>query len=176
LRLSSRKTGNAENTPPQRSGSCHPDRHNQPVPAARPSERLPWVPPLTPATGTTDATSNGGAGYAGNVAAAATYAAASTYNVQARYNIAYTQCTYASGNAILPLPASVYGYYAYAGEDYPWYGDPRFEWAGLGFSGGSVFVFNRDHGFHHGFHDGLHEGFHGNPHGGGMHGGGRGRG
>jgi hypothetical protein len=122
----------------------------------------------------------GAPGYAVNVAAGATYAASGAYDVQTRYNIAYTQCTYSSGNAVLPMPASVYGYYALAGEEYPWYADPWFEWAGLGFAGGGIFLFDRNHQFHHGVHDGFHAGFHGGFHGGshagGMHGGGHGRG
>jgi hypothetical protein len=130
------------------------------------------------ASGNAGATVGGAPGNSGDVAAGATNAAASAYNVQTRYNIAYTQCTYASGNAVLPMPASAYGYYANAGEDYPWYGNPWFEWGGLGFAGGGVIVFDRDHfhhGFHDGFHGGFHEGFHGGSHGGGMHGGGHGR-
>jgi hypothetical protein len=123
-------------------------------------------------SGTTAGDVGATTGGAGNVAAAATYAASSVYNVQTRYDIAYTQCVYSSGNAVLPLPASVYNSYAFAGEDYPWYGDPWFEWAGLGFSGGGVFVFDRNHEFHHGFHHGFHAGFHGGSHAGGMHGGG----
>jgi hypothetical protein len=123
----------------------------------------------------TGATMRGPPGYAGNIAAGATYAASGAYDVQTRYNIAYTQCIYASGNAVLPMPASVYGYNAFAGEEYPWYGDPWFEWAGLGFAGGGIFVFDRNHEFHHGFH-GFHAGFHGGSrggsHAGGMHGGG----
>lgn len=121
------------------------------------------------------ATIGGAAGYARNIAAGATYAASSAYDVQTRYDIGYTQCIYSSGNAILPMPAGVYGDYAFAGEEYPWYGDPWFEWAGLGFSGGGIFVFDRNHEFHHGFH-GFHAGFHGGSHAGGMHGGGHGRG
>jgi hypothetical protein len=74
-------------------------------------------------------TIGGAAGYAGNIAAGATYAASSAYDVHTRYDIGYTQCIYSSGNAILPMPTSDY---AFAGEEYPWYGDPWFEWAGLG--------------------------------------------
>jgi hypothetical protein len=114
------------------------------------------------------ATIDGAPGYVGNVAAGATYAASSVYDVQTRYDIAYTQCIYSSGNAVLPMPASAYGYSAFAGEEYPWYGDPWFEWAGLGFAGGGIFVFDRNHEFH----DGFHGGFHGGSHAGGMHGGG----
>ena len=141
------------------------------------------VPPLA-AVGTVSATAaspafdatagdvgkaiGGPPGYAGNVAAGATYAASSVYDVQTRYDIAYTQCVYSSGNAVLPMPASVY---AFAGEEYPWYADPWFDWAGLGFSGAGVFVFDRNHEFHHGFH-GFHAGFHGGSHASGMHGGG----
>jgi hypothetical protein len=119
-------------------------------------------------SGDAGATTGGAPGYAGNVAAGATYAASSVYDVQTRYDIAYTQCVYSSGNAVLPMPASVY---AFAGEEYPWYADPWFDWAGLGFSGAGVFVFDRNHAFHHGFH-GFHGGFHGGSHAGGMHGGG----
>ena len=145
------------------------------------------VPPLA-AVGTASATAaspafdatagdvgtaiGGPPGYAGNVAAGATYAASSVYDVQTRYDIAYTQCVYSSGNAVLPMPVSAYGYYAFPGEAYSWYGDPWFEWAGLGFSGGGIFVFDRNHEFHHGFHDGFHAGFHEGFHAGGMHGGG----
>jgi len=129
--------------------------------------------------GDAGATIVGTPGYAGNVAAGATYAAANAYDVQTRYNIAYTQCVYSSGNAVLPMPASVYGYSAFSGEEYSWYADPWFEWAGLGFAGGGIFVFDRNHEFHHGFHGfhaGSHGGFHGGSHAGGMHGGGHGRG
>jgi hypothetical protein len=118
------------------------------------------------------ATIGGAPGYGGNVAAGATYAASSVYDVQTRYDIAYTQCIYSSGNAVLPVPVSAYGYYAFPGEAYSWYGDPWFEWAGLGFSGGGIFVFDRNHEFHHGFHDGFHAGFHEGFHAGGVHGGG----
>jgi hypothetical protein len=126
-------------------------------------------------TGDAGATIGGAPGYAGDVAAGATYAASGAYDVQTRYNIAYTQCIYSSGNAVLPMPASVYGYNDFAGAEYPWYGDPWFEWAGLGFAGGGIFLFDRNHGFHHGFHGfhaGFHGGFHGGSHAGGMHGGG----
>ena len=76
------------------------------------------APPAYDATtGDAGATIGGAPGYAGNVAAGATYAASSVYDVQTRYDIAYTQCVYSSGNAVLPMPASVY---AFAGEEYPW--------------------------------------------------------
>ncbi len=132
-------------------------------------------PPSDAKAGDLGAAGGSEPGYAGNVAAAATYAASGAYDVQTRYDIAYTQCIYSSGNAILPMPASVYGYNAFEDADYPWYGDPWFEWAGLGFAGGGVFVFDRNHGFHHGFdgfHAGFKGGFHGGSHAGGMHGGG----
>src|SRR5215469_13451036 len=66
--------------------------------------------------GVAGTTTGGAPGYAGNVAAGATYAASGAYDAQTRYDIAYTQCTYSSGNAVLPMPASLYGYYAFAGD------------------------------------------------------------
>jgi hypothetical protein len=151
-------------------GALPPGRATSPAAASAASNATPAEP---------GATIGGAAGYAGTIAAGATYAASSAYDVQTRYDIGYTQCIYSSGNAILPMPASAYGDYAFAGEEYPWYGDPWFEWAGLGFSGGGIFVFDRNHEFHHGFrgfHAGFHGGFHGGSHADGMHGGGHGRG
>jgi hypothetical protein len=98
-------------------------------------------------------------------------------DLQTRYDIAYTQCMYSYGDTVQSAPRGGYGDYANVGYPYygyPYYGYPWYDWAGPGFFGGGVFVFQRGHVFHHGFHR-----FHGGAHGrfrSGFHGGFRGGG